>query len=292
MIFDGPADGPAVALAHGAGAAMDSPFLNTMAAGLAGGGLRVARFEFPYMRRRRETGERRPPDREPALRQAWLDVIATLGGAPGGGHRLVIGGKSMGGRMASLVADEAGVRGLVCLGYPFHPPGQPEKLRTAHLRDLRTTTLIVQGTRDPLGTREEVEQAARRAHAHEFVTAMPEGYDAMVGERGVKLSGGQRQRIAIARVMLKDAPLLVLDEATASLDSLTEVAIQSALDDAMLGKTVVVIAHRFSTIAHLDRILVFSRGQVVEDGTHQELLAQRGSYAALWFAQSKLGDAA
>ena len=154
MIFDGPEGGPAVALAHGAGAAMDSPFLNTMAAGLAGGGIRVARFEFPYMRRRRETGERRPPDREPALRQAWLDAIATLGG----GERLVIGGKSMGGRMASLVADEAAVRGLVCLGYPFHPPGQPEKLRTAHLRDLRTPTLIVQGTRDPLGTREEVER--------------------------------------------------------------------------------------------------------------------------------------
>jgi predicted alpha/beta-hydrolase family hydrolase len=158
MIFDGPADGPAVVLAHGAGAAMDSPFLNTIAAGLGGGGIRVARFEFPYMRRRRETGERRPPDREPALRQAWLEAIAALGGALGGGHRLVIGGKSMGGRMASLVADEASVGGLVCLGYPFHPPGQPEKLRTAHLRDLRTPTLVVQGTRDPLGTREEVER--------------------------------------------------------------------------------------------------------------------------------------
>jgi predicted alpha/beta-hydrolase family hydrolase len=158
MIFDGPDDGPkgspTVVLAHGAGAAMDSPFLNTIAAGLAAGGIRVVRFEFPYMRRRRDTGERRPPDREPALREAWLDVIATLGG----GENLVIGGKSMGGRMASLVADEASVRGLVCLGYPFHPPGQPEKLRTAHLRDLRTPTLIVQGTRDPLGTREEVER--------------------------------------------------------------------------------------------------------------------------------------
>ncbi len=154
MIFDGPADGPAVALAHGAGAPMDSPFLNTIATGLGAGGLRVARFEFPYMRRRRETGEKRPPDREPALRQAWLEAIAALGGA----ERLVIGGKSMGGRMASLVADEASVRGLVCLGYPFHPPGRPEKLRTAHLRDLRTPTLIVQGTRDPLGTREDVER--------------------------------------------------------------------------------------------------------------------------------------
>jgi ATP-binding cassette, subfamily B, bacterial len=138
----------------------------------------------------------------------------------------------------------------------------------------------------------EVEQAALRAHAHEFIAALPEGYDAMVGERGVKLSGGQRQRIAIARVMLKDAPLLVLDEATASLDSLTEQAIQLALDDAMQGKTVVVIAHRLSTIAHLDRILVFSRGQVVEDGDHQTLLAKGGAYAALWAAQSTAGGAA
>jgi uncharacterized protein len=123
-----------------------------MARGLGAGGARVARFEFPYMRRRRETGERRPPDREPALREAWLAAIRSLGG----GERLVIGGKSMGGRIASLIADEAGARGLVCLGYPFHPPGQLDRLRTAHLRDLRTPTLIVQGTRDPFGSREEV----------------------------------------------------------------------------------------------------------------------------------------
>jgi ATP-binding cassette, subfamily B, bacterial len=136
----------------------------------------------------------------------------------------------------------------------------------------------------------DVEQAARRAHAHDFVVSLPEGYDAMVGERGVKLSGGQRQRIAIARVMLKDAPLLVLDEATASLDTLTEQAIQSTLDDAMQGKTVIVIAHRLSTIAHLDRILVFSRGQVVEDGNHDTLIAQGGAYAALWSAQVRAGE--
>jgi predicted alpha/beta-hydrolase family hydrolase len=153
--FDGPEDGPAVqtiVLAHGAGAAMDSPFMNAVAQGLAAGGVRVARFEFPYMRRLRETGDRRPPDREPVLRAAWHAVLSMLGG----GERLVIGGKSMGGRMASLIADEAGVRGLVCLGYPFHPPGKPDRLRTAHLEALRTPTLIVQGTRDALGTREEV----------------------------------------------------------------------------------------------------------------------------------------
>ena len=150
---DGPEDGATIVLAHGAGAPMDSAPMTAVARGLAAFGLRVARFEFPYMRRRREAGERRPPDREPVLREAWHTVIEELGG----GDRLVNGGKSMGGRMASLIADEAGVRGLVCLGYPFHPPGQPERLRTAHLRDLRTPTLIVQGTRDPFGTPEDVQ---------------------------------------------------------------------------------------------------------------------------------------
>ncbi len=152
MIFDGPEDGPTVVLAHGAGAPMSSPFMNVIAAGLGAAGLRAVRFEFPYMRRRRETGERRAPDREPALRAAWKEAIEALGG----GGRLVIGGKSMGGRMASLVADEMGARGLVCLGYPFHPPDRPDRLRTAHLADLRTPTLIVQGTRDPFGTQEDV----------------------------------------------------------------------------------------------------------------------------------------
>jgi ATP-binding cassette subfamily B protein len=132
----------------------------------------------------------------------------------------------------------------------------------------------------------EVEEAARRAHADEFILRIPGGYDALVGERGVKLSGGQRQRIAIARVILKDAPVLILDEATSSLDSLTELAIQETLDVVMAGKTVIVIAHRLSTISHLDRILVFSEGGIVEDGSHAELLARRGSYHALWNRQS------
>jgi ATP-binding cassette subfamily B protein len=132
----------------------------------------------------------------------------------------------------------------------------------------------------------EVEEAARRAHADEFILRIPGGSDALVGERGVKLSGGQRQRIAIARVILKDAPVLILDEATSSLDSLTELAIQETLDVVMAGKTVIVIAHRLSTISHLDRILVFSEGGIVEDGSHAELLARRGSYHALWNRQS------
>jgi predicted alpha/beta-hydrolase family hydrolase len=139
-------------LAHGAGAPMDSPFLTTMAEGLAARSIQVARFEFPYMRARGARGRRGPPDPERVLRATWHDVIERLGGGAG----LVIGGKSLGGRMASLVADEAGVRGLVCLGYPFHPAGRPERLRTAHRAALRTPTLIVQGERDALGTRAEI----------------------------------------------------------------------------------------------------------------------------------------
>ena len=148
---DGPEDAPAtLALAHGAGAPMDSPFMEYFAKTLGDRRIRVVRFEFPYMHARRE-GRRRPPDREPILLDAWREVIATLGGGP----RVVIGGKSLGGRMASRVADEAGARGLVCLGYPFHPPGKPEQLRVAHLAELATPALFVQGTRDALGSQED-----------------------------------------------------------------------------------------------------------------------------------------
>ena len=154
LLVDGSPDGTiAVVMAHGAGGPMDSSFMNAVAGGLATAGHRVVRFEFPYMRDRRAGGTRRPPNRAPILEAAWREVVAELGPA----SDLVIGGKSMGGRIASRVADELGVRGLVCLGYPFHPPGRPERLRTKHLRDLRTPTLIVQGTRDRLGTPEDVE---------------------------------------------------------------------------------------------------------------------------------------
>jgi ATP-binding cassette subfamily B protein len=132
----------------------------------------------------------------------------------------------------------------------------------------------------------EVMAAAAKAHAHDFIMQAPDAYRAMVGERGVKLSGGQRQRIAIARVILKDAPVLILDEATSSLDSVTEDAIQTTLEDVMRGKTVIVVAHRLSTIAHLDRILVFDRGRIVEDGDHAGLLARRGVYWQLWSRQA------
>jgi len=133
---------------------------------------------------------------------------------------------------------------------------------------------------------EAIEAAARMAHADDFIKVMPEGYDSLVGERGVKLSGGQRQRIAIARVMLKDAPILILDEATSSLDSVTEKTIQENLDRAMGRKTVIAVAHRLSTIAHLDRILVFDQGRIVEDGGHDQLLARQGFYYRLWAMQA------
>ncbi len=133
---------------------------------------------------------------------------------------------------------------------------------------------------------EEVMDAARKAHAHEFITKIKDQYDSLVGERGVKLSGGQRQRIAIARVVVKNAPILILDEATSSLDSITEQAIQETLADVMKGKTVIVVAHRLSTIAHLDRILVFDQGRIVEDGSHEELIALGGAYNRLWSRQA------
>jgi len=153
MLIDGPADAAwTVVLAHGAGAPMDSPFMATVAAGLGAHGIRVVRFEFPYMARRRSDGRKAPPDRAPILLETWRELIAGLGPA----SRLVIGGKSMGGRMASLVADETGVAGLLVFGFPFHAPGKDAAGRIGHMAELKTPTLIVQGTRDALGSREEV----------------------------------------------------------------------------------------------------------------------------------------
>lgn len=143
----------------------------------------------------------------------------------------------------------------------------------------------------PDATRAEIEDAAKRAKAHEFILALKDskgraGYDAHIGERGVRLSGGQRQRIAIARALLRNAPILILDEATSSLDSEIEAAIQENLTALTEGKTVIAIAHRLSTIAHMDRLVILDRGQVIEDGTHQQLLAKKGLYASLWQRQS------
>lgn len=138
----------------------------------------------------------------------------------------------------------------------------------------------------PDATLKQVQEAAKRANAHDFITALPNGYDTLVGERGVKLSGGQRQRVAIARAILKDAPILILDEATSALDSESEVLIQQALLKLMQGRTTLVIAHRLSTIQKMDRILVLEDGYITEEGTHQALLKHKGTYASLWKHQS------
>ncbi len=151
FLFDGPAKAAkTIALVHGAGAAMDSPFLDFFAKGLGKCGYRVVRFNYTYMAARLAAGKTKPPNREPVLRETWLKFIEKLG-AKG----LVIGGKSMGGRIASLVADEAGVAGLVCLGYPFHPGGKPDKLRVEHLKTIKTPPLIVQGERNPFGNTDD-----------------------------------------------------------------------------------------------------------------------------------------
>ncbi|QSL95236.1 dienelactone hydrolase family protein [Ectopseudomonas toyotomiensis] len=142
-------------LAHGAGAPMDSPLMQTMAEGLAVCGVRVVRFEFAYMAQRRADGRKRPPNPQAQLLQQWREVHAQVRQRVAG--PVAVGGKSMGGRMASLLADEFGASALVCLGYPFYATGKPEKPRVAHLAELRTPTLIIQGERDALGNRETVE---------------------------------------------------------------------------------------------------------------------------------------
>jgi ATP-binding cassette subfamily B protein len=136
-------------------------------------------------------------------------------------------------------------------------------------------------------TQAEIETAARAANIHQFITDLPDGYDTIVGERGYRLSGGEKQRIALARVILKDPRILVLDEATSSLDSESEALIQEALKRVMAGRTSIVIAHRMSTILAADLILVMDRGQIVERGTHEELLALNGLYAQLYETQFK-----
>jgi len=143
----------------------------------------------------------------------------------------------------------------------------------------------------------QIEAAARAANAHEFIIELPQGYDTMLGERGTRLSGGQRQRLAIARALLSDPPILILDEATSALDTESERLVQEAVDRLLQGRTVFVIAHRLSTVTHADQIIVLDRGEIVERGTHAELLAKRGAYSRLYTLQfgegnGDVGDAA
>jgi ATP-binding cassette subfamily B protein len=138
----------------------------------------------------------------------------------------------------------------------------------------------------PDATMEEIREAARQANALEFIEKLPEGFETVTGERGIKLSGGQRQRIAIARAMLADCPILVLDEATSALDSESERLVQDALARLMAGRTAIVVAHRLSTVASLDRIVVLRDGKIAEDGPHEELIQAGGEYAYLWGRQT------
>lgn len=139
----------------------------------------------------------------------------------------------------------------------------------------------------PDATDAEVIEAARVANAHEFIASLPEGYDTFIGERGVKLSGGQKQRLSIARAVLKDAPILILDEATSSVDTETELLIQQALERLMEGRTTIIIAHRLSTVARADSIVVLEDNTIREQGTHEDLLQRGGLYSSLWSIQSR-----
>jgi len=134
-------------------------------------------------------------------------------------------------------------------------------------------------------TDQEVEQAARFARIHEFISGLPDGYETIVGERGIRLSGGERQRVAIARAILKNSPVLIMDEATSNLDTGTEMMIRDTIRELMKGKTVFMIAHRLSTVVHADTILVLNQGEIIEQGTHHELLQHDGLYASLIAAQ-------
>ena len=240
----------------------------------------------------------------------FQNVSFAYGQAAGGVDDITLAIKS-GEKLAIVGASGAGKSTLVSLLLRLHQPeagqvviaGQniqlitQQSLRRAIGMVTQETAMFNRSVRDniayghPDATDAEIQQAARKAEAHDFIIAMQDhkgrrGYDAHLGERGVKLSGGQRQRIALARAILKDAPILVLDEATSALDSEVEAAIQTALERVMQGKTVLAIAHRLSTIARMDRIVVLDQGRIVEQGTHDQLLAQSGLYARYWQRQS------
>jgi subfamily B ATP-binding cassette protein MsbA len=201
----------------------------------------------------------------------------------------------------------AGKTTLASLAARFYDPAAGRVLLDGHdLRDLTVRTLrdhIALVIQEPIlftgpiraniaygrpeAAQDEIEAAARAANAHDFITALPDGYDTEVGERGVRLSGGERQRIAIARAFLKDAPVLILDEPTSSVDSRTELVILEALDRLMVGRTTFIIAHRLSTIRRADQILVLDKGRIVERGSHAELVVHDGLYAQLYRIQTR-----
>ncbi|HVO37525.1 MAG TPA: alpha/beta fold hydrolase [Spirochaetia bacterium] len=191
----GKADRLTIVLAHGAGAAMDSPFMEETAHALCAQSFRVVRFEFPYMQEKRATGKRTRPDFPSVLEATWRRVIEQLGDPAG----LVIGGKSMGGRIASMVADTSGVKGLVCLGYPFHPAGRPGTLRVSHLETLATPALFVQGERDALGSREEV--GGYRLSKSIRIVFMPDGDHSFKPRKSSGVSYGENMAQAMKEIV-------------------------------------------------------------------------------------------
>jgi ATP-binding cassette subfamily B protein len=213
----------------------------------------------------------------------------------GSGERVGLVGRSGGGKttLTRLLLRQMDLHGgRITIG------GQDIRdLRQADLRSLvayvpQDPAMFHRSLRDniafarPSATEAEVRAAAQAAHVVDFIDGLPAGFDTLVGERGVKLSGGQRQRIAIARAILRDAPILVLDEATSALDSESEALIQDALWRLMAGRSALVVAHRLSTVARMDRLVVIDNGRVVQSGTHAELMARGGLYAELWSRQS------
>jgi ATP-binding cassette subfamily B multidrug efflux pump len=255
---------------------------------VTGGEIRIENLHFDYGRVREGTGIRS------------LAVLHGINLTIAPGERVGLIGPSGAGKstLVNLLLhfyDPAGGRILID-GQDIGQVTQ-ESLRRHIAMVTQDTSLLHRSIREnirygqPQATDAQILAAAEQAQAHEFIVGLEDwhgrsGYDAHVGERGVKLSGGQRQRVALARVILKDAPILILDEATSALDSEVEAAIQEQLDSLMEGRTVIAIAHRLSTIARMDRLIVLDQGRIVESGSHAELLRREGVYARLWRRQS------